>query len=180
MLVCSAWRVVAIRQGRGMRTENDAGVQDPQNGCEKGEIANRAVADARLSGRYSSASEGRQENGAGDGPDGGLVKVEIMSFDVAEGDEIEISVDYGPLLRFSCGVVLGDPHVLCGEGVGVRVRRGRGSGVRVGLRVGNATNRQVVNHTRHPLLVPLRLMLFSCLLFFAVNGFATFWYSLPW
>ncbi len=39
-------------------------------------------------------------------------KAEAVSFDVAGGDVLEIAVEFGATLRFPCGVVLGDPHVI--------------------------------------------------------------------
>jgi len=39
-------------------------------------------------------------------------KVEMIELDVMGGDELAISVDFGARLRFPCGIVLGDPHVL--------------------------------------------------------------------
>lgn len=41
-----------------------------------------------------------------------MSKAEAISLPVIGGDVLEISVDFGTSLRFPCGVVLGDPHVI--------------------------------------------------------------------
>jgi hypothetical protein len=37
---------------------------------------------------------------------------EAVSLELPAGEELEIEVDFGAELRFPCGIVLGDPHVL--------------------------------------------------------------------
>jgi hypothetical protein len=64
-----------------------------------------ARGDTRLRVRIGQAIVLEREVAAGGKP-------EVISVELPAGDELTIEVEFGPRLRFPCGVVLGDPHVV--------------------------------------------------------------------